>query len=138
MRSMALLAAGMAALGGSALASGQEPPARDFAGDYRMVGKGFDQRDSSYGGTCKISPADKGYEVSCFNADTRHTYVGKGLAQGDTLAIFIGDNLRGDHNSIFAGEYLVLYRARADGVLEGTWVHASGPSAGAETLTPVR
>jgi hypothetical protein len=75
--------------------------------------------------------------MSCFNADTLHTYVGKGLTQGDTLAIFIGDSLRGDHNSVFTGEYLVLYRARADGVLEGIWGHAGSTDGGAETLTPV-
>lgn len=138
MRLMALLAAGMAAIGGAALASGQEPATRDFSGNYAMAGKGSGPRDSAYAGTCRIGASAQGYDVSCFNADTRHTYVGKGLAQGDTLAIFIGDNLRGDHNSIFTGEYLVLYRARADGVLEGTWVHAGGPAAGAETLTPMR
>ena len=85
-----------------------------------MAGKGSGPRDSAYAGTCRISAVGQGYDVSCFNADTRHTYVGKGLAQGDTLAIFIGDTLRGDHNSVFTGEYLVLYRARADGVLEGS------------------
>ncbi len=138
MRVIAVLAASVIALNGTAGASGLEPPARDFSGDYGMAGKGSGPRDSACTGTCRISSAGGGYDVSCFNADTRHTYVGKGLAQGDTLAIFIGDTLRGDHNSVFTGEYLVLYRARADGVLEGTWVHAGSPAAGAETLTPVR
>lgn len=138
MKVIAVLATSIIAMAGGALASGLEPPARDFSGDYGMAGKGSGPRDSAYAGTCRISAAGQGYEVSCFNADTRHTYVGKGLAQGDTLAIFIGDALRGDHNSVFTGEYLVLYRARADGVLEGTWVHAGSPAAGAETLTPVR
>lgn len=138
MRATAVLAASIIAMGGSAWASGLEPPARDFSGDYRMTGKGSGPRDSAYAGTCRISATSQGYDVSCFNADTRHTYVGKGLAQGDTLAIFIGDTLRGDHNSVFTGEYLVLYRVRADGVLEGTWVHAGSTAAGAETLTPAR
>lgn len=138
MKLRALLAASAMASGGPASASGLEPPARDFSGDYGMAGKGSGTRDSAYVGTCRISAAGHGYDVSCFNADTRHTYVGKGLAQGDTLAIFIGDTLRGDHNSVFTGEYLVLYRARADGVLEGTWVHAGSTAGGAETLTPVR
>jgi hypothetical protein len=134
----ALLAASAIAIGGPVLASGQESPARDFSGDYGMAGKGSGPRDSAYAGTCRISAAGQGYDVSCFNANTRHTYVGKGLAQGDTLAIFIGDTLRGDHNSVFTGEYLVLYRARGDGVLEGIWVHAGSTAGGAETLTPVR
>jgi hypothetical protein len=138
MKLMAMLAAGAMAIGGPASASGQVPSARDFSGDYGMTGKGSGPRDSAYAGTCRISAASPGYDVSCFNADTRHTYVGKGLAHGDTLAIFIGDTLRGDHNSVFAGEYLVLYRARADGVLEGTWLHAGSTAAGTETLTPVR
>ncbi len=138
MKLMAVLAACTAAIGGAALASGQEPSSRDYSGDYGMAGKGSGPRDSAYAGTCRISAAGQGYDVSCFNADTRHTYAGKGLAHGDTLAIFIGDTLKGDHNSLFTGEYLVLYRARADGVLEGTWVHAGSPAAGAETLTPVR
>lgn len=138
MRVIAMLATSIFALGGAAMASGREVSARDFSGDYRMAGKGSEVGDSAYAGTCKIAAAGQGYDVSCFNADTRHTYVGKGLAQGDTLVIFIGDTLRGDHNSVFAGEYLVLYRARSDGVLEGTWVHTGSPAAGIETLTPVR
>jgi hypothetical protein len=135
MRVIAVLAISIFALGGSAAA---EVPARDFSGDYRMAGKGSGMRDSAYAGTCRIGAAGQGYDISCFNADTRHTYVGKGLAQGDMLAIFVGDILRGDHNSVFAGEYLVLYRVHADGVLEGTWVHAGSSAVGIETLTPVR
>ncbi len=138
MKLRALLAASAIAIGGPVLAGDQVTPARDFSGDYGMTGKGFGSLDSAYAGTCKVNAAGHGYDVSCFNADTRHTYVGKGLAQGATLAIFIGDTLRGDHNSVFTGEYLVLYRARADGVLEGTWVHAGSAAGGAETLTPAR
>lgn len=138
MRTITMLTTSVIALSGTAWASGQEPAPRDFSGNYAMAGKGSGPRDSAYAGTCRIEASGQGYEVSCFNADTRHTYVGKGLARGDTLAIFIGDTLRGDHNVLFAGEYLVLYRARPDGALEGTWLHTSTPSAGAETLTPVR
>jgi hypothetical protein len=144
MKLKALLAAGAVAIGGPAsisgpvLASGTETSARDFSGDYGMTGKGFGPRDNAYAGTCRISASVQGYDVACFNADTRHTYVGKGTAQDDTLAVFIGDTLRGDHNSVFMGEYLVLYRARADGVLEGTWLHAGSAAAGIETLTPAR
>lgn len=109
-----------------------------LAGDYVMAGKGHDPRDSAYSGTCSLRGSGNAYEVSCFNKDTRHTYVGKGLASGDTLAIFIGDRLRGDHGGVFVGEYLVVYRLRPDGVLDGTWVHADSAAAGSETLTPVR
>jgi len=110
----------------------------DFSGNYRMEGKGFGANDSAYRGTCKLVLEEAVYAVSCYNEDTRHTYVGKGLASGDTLSIFIGDELRGDHNSIFTGEYLVVYRRAADGSLTGTWVYAQGPAAGSETLTPLR
>jgi hypothetical protein len=109
----------------------------DLSGNYRMEGKGFGPNDSAYHGTCQLALQGAVYAVSCYNEDTRHTYVGKGLATGDTLSIFIGDELRGDHNSIFTGEYLVVYRRSADGSLTGTWVYAQGPAAGSETLTPL-
>ncbi|WP_119299934.1 hypothetical protein [Dongia deserti] len=120
----------------SAPAAAEE--ALDFSGTYRMEGKGFGPNDSAYHGTCKLALEGRVYAVSCFNEDTRHTYVGKGLAEGDTLSIFIGDELKGDHNSVFTGEYLVVYRRAADGRLAGTWVYAQGPAAGSETLTPLR
>jgi hypothetical protein len=110
----------------------------DLSGTYRMEGKGFGPNDSAYGGICKLALEGAVYAVSCYNEDTRHTYVGKGLATGDTLSIFIGDELNGDHNSIFTGEYLVVYRRSADGSLTGRWVYAQGPAAGSETLTPLR
>jgi hypothetical protein len=110
----------------------------DYSGDYRMQGKGFSASDAHYEGTCSLRRDNTSYRVSCYNSDTRHTYVGKGLAAGDTLSIFIGDLLQGDHNALFAGEYLVVYRRRADGVLDGTWVHAASAAAGAETLVPQR
>ena len=112
--------------------------APDLSGNYRMEGKGFGPNDSAYGGTCKLVLQGKVYAVSCYNEDTRHTYVGKGLASGETLSVFIGDELKGDHNSIFTGEYLVVYRRADDGSLTGTWVYTQGPAAGSETLTPLR
>jgi hypothetical protein len=110
----------------------------DFSGNYRMEGRGYGPNDSAYHGTCQLALQGAVYAVSCYNEDTRHTYVGKGLATGDTLSIFIGDELRGDHNSVFTGEYLVVYRRSADGSLTGNWVYAQGPAAGSETLTPLR
>ena len=107
----------------------------DYSGEYVMRGKGFGARDSAYTGSCSLRRETPGYRVSCFNRDTRHTYVGKGLAHGDTLAVFIGDMLQGDHDAIYAGEYLVLYRHQPDGDLVGTWVHAKTEFAGTETLT---
>ena len=110
----------------------------DLSGNYRMEGKGFGPNDSAYRGTCKLVLQGAVYAVSCYNEDTRHTYVGKGLASGETLSIFIGDELKGDHNSVFTGEYLVVYRRSDDGSLAGTWVYAEGPVTGSETLTPLR
>ena len=138
MKSMAVWAAGAFMLLAAQALAGEEPRSWDFTGEYRMAGRGFGPRDSAYSGTCTVRPATPGYAVSCFNVDTRHTYVGKGLSHGDTLALFIGDTLRGDHNTLFTGEYLVVYRRRADGVLEGTWLHAGSAATGSETLTPVR
>ncbi len=106
----------------------------DYTGEYTMQGKGFGANDSSYTGTCSLLRENLGYRVSCFNRDTRHTYVGKGLARGDTLAVFIGDVLQGDHDTIYAGEYLVLYQRKPDGTLSGTWLHTKSQFAGMETL----
>jgi len=116
-------------------ASAEQSP--DLSGTYRMEGKGFGPDDSAYRGTCKLALEGSVYAVSCYNEDTRHTYVGKGLVDGETLSIFIGDELKGDHNAVFTGEYLVVYRRAADGRLTGTWVYAQGPAAGRETLTPL-
>jgi hypothetical protein len=89
-----------------------------FAGEYIMNGKGYGPDDSPYAGTCSIMQEHEMYEVSCFNQDTQHTYVGKGLAMGQTLAIFIGDPLRGDHNTVLRGRiprYLPTSTGRASG-----------------------
>ena len=120
----------------SGTAAALEAP--DLSGNYRMEGKGFGPNDSAYRGSCKLVLQGAVYAVSRYNEDTRHTHVGKGLARGDTLSVFIGDELKGDHNSIFTGEYLVVYRRSDDGSLTGTWVYAQGPAAGSETLTPLR
>ncbi len=117
-------------------AAAQDGTSSDFAGEYVMAGKGFSPSDAPYVGTCSIAPDDQAYQVSCFNQDTQHTYVGKGLGMGDTLAIYIGDNLRGDHSSIYLAQYLVVYQRQPDGSLKGTWVHTESPAAGAETLQP--
>lgn len=110
----------------------------DFSGDYVMKGKGYGKGDRAYSGTCSITRQEKFYDVSCFNADTRHTYVGKGLSSGDQLAVFIGDELKGDHNRSYVGEYLVLYHRLPDGRLSGEWAHAGSAASGEETLSPKR
>jgi hypothetical protein len=135
-RARSLCASVLALVLSSGTAAALETP--DLSGNYRMEGKGFGPNDSAYRGTCKLVLEGTVYAVSCYNEDTRHTYVGKGLASGETLSVFIGDELRGDHNSIFTGEYLVVYRRSADGSLSGTWIYAQGPAAGSETLTPLR
>ena len=108
----------------------------DYTGEYVMTGKGFGPEDAAYTSTCSVKPDNTAYAVSCFNVANRHTYTGKGIGQGDTFAIFIGDTLKGDHNRMFAGEYLAVYRRDSAGVLTGVWTHAETPAAGAEILTP--
>lgn len=110
----------------------------NYSGEYVMKGKGFGPNDSAYKGTCSLERRERIYLVSCYNEDTKHTYKGKGLADGDTLSVFIGDLLQGDHNSSFTGEYLVLYRRQPDGSLAGIWAHAESSATGAETLTRKR
>jgi hypothetical protein len=109
-----------------------------LAGDYVMRGKGFGPNDSAYDGTCSLHGDGPVYEVSCFNKATRHTYVGRGLAAGDTFSITIGDVLRGDHGGVFAGEYLVVYKRKPNGLLDGLWTETRGGAAGTEILTPIR
>jgi len=118
------------------LAAAQEVSEIDYSGNYVMQGKGFGANDSAYTGTCSLSSqgTKRDYQVSCYNQDTRHTYAGKGLARGDTLALFIGDVLQGDHNAIYAGEYLVLFQRKPNGDLSGTWLHTKSSAAGMETL----
>ncbi len=119
----------------AAIFAGTATAQPDYSGEYVMRGKGFDPNDRAYAGTCSLKREDRGYKVSCFNQDTRHTYAGKGLAIGDTLAIFIGDLLQGDHNATYTGEYLIVYQRDANGNLTGRWVHTTSPGAGMETLT---
>jgi hypothetical protein len=111
---------------------------RDLSGEYVMSGKGAGENDLVYVGTCTLKAVESLYEVSCFNSDTRHTYVGKGIGLGDQFSTVIGDLMKGDHSSVYAGEYLVVYRANADGSLKGRWVHALSGAYGEETLTPKR
>jgi hypothetical protein len=113
-----------------------EESARDFTGEYVMNGQGSGPSDAPYSGTCSIKRDGTNYQVSCFNPAVRHTYSGRGIANGDTLAIFIGDRLQGDHNGVFLGEYLVVYRLQPDGSLSGSWVYANGSDEGSETLRP--
>jgi len=109
---------------------------RDLSGEYVMAGKGVGESDLAYVGTCSLKAVDSLYEVACFNSDTKHTYVGKGIRLGDQFSTVIGDVLKGDHNAVYAGEYLVVYRTAADGSLKGRWVHALSGAHGEETLTP--
>lgn len=110
--------------------------ADDFAGEYIMKGRGDAKNDTNYSGSCTIKNETKGYDVSCLNTDTDHTYVGKGLAAGNTLALVIGDRLVGDHGQVFEGEYLVIYTRAENGTLVGRWVDAQSGHKGNETLTP--
>jgi hypothetical protein len=107
----------------------------DLAGEYVMRGRGVGPGDSPYEGTCSLRGDGPVLEVSCFNQETGHTYVGRGLASGETLSITIGDVLSGDHGGVFVGEYLVVYRRGPNGLLEGTWVETRGGASGVETLT---
>src|SRR5690349_24648637 len=97
---------------------------QDLSGEYVMSGKGVGENDVAYVGTCTLRAVDTLYEVSCFNSDTRHTYVGKGVRLGDQFSTVIGDLLKGDHAAaVYAGEYLVVYRLSPDGSMKGRWVH---------------
>lgn len=108
---------------------------RDLSGEYVMAGKGVGENDSPYVGTCTLKAVGTLYDVACFNSDTRHTYSGKGIGLGDQLSTVIGDVLKGDHSTVYFGEYLVVYRVAADGSLKGHWVHALSGAHGEETLT---
>lgn len=110
--------------------------AQDFTGEYVMKGRGDAANDSAYSGTCTLKKQGKGYDVSCLNKDTNHTYVGKGLAVGSGLAIMIGDRLMGDHGQVYEGEYLVVYERMDDGTLAGRWIDALSGHQGNETLEP--
>src|SRR5215475_5822067 len=97
---------------------------KDLSGEYVMSGKGVGENDLAYAGTCSLKAVESLYEVSCFNSDTRHTYVGKGIRLGDQLSTVIGDMLRGDHAAgVYAGEYLVVYQLSPDNSMKGRWVH---------------
>ena len=110
---------------------------RDLSGEYVMSGKGVGANDLAYVGTCTLKAVESLYEVSCFNSDTKHTYVGKGIRLGDQFSTVIGDQLKGDHASaVYVGEYLVVYQLASDNGMKGRWVHMQSGAHGAETLTP--
>ncbi len=112
---------------------------QDLSGEYVMSGKGVGENDVAYVGTCTLKAVDTLYEVSCFNSDTRHTYVGKGVRLGDQFSTVIGDLLKGDHAAaVYAGEYLVVYSLSPDNSMKGRWVHMTSGAHGEETLTPKR
>lgn len=112
---------------------------QDLSGEYVMSGKGVGENDIAYVGTCTLKAVESLYEVSCFNSDTRHTYVGKGVRLGDQFSTVIGDLLKGDHAAaVYAGEYLVVYRLSPDSSMKGRWVHMTSGAHGEETLTPKR
>lgn len=95
---------------------------QDLSGEYVMSGKGVGENDVAYVGTCVLKAVESLYEVSCFNSDTQHTYVGKGVRLGDQFSTVIGDLLKGDHAAaVYAGEYLVVYRFSPDGSMKGRW-----------------
>ena len=133
MRRRILLSAALATIGVSSSAIAAP---RDLLGLYTMAGKSADADDSPYSGTCTLKAQADYYDVSCFNTAAKHTYVGRGMMVGDQFSILIGDVLRGDHEIVYKGEYLVVYKLAADGSLKGHWVHAIADSHGEETLTP--
>src|SRR5262245_13610833 len=103
-------------------APAQAAEQRDLSGEYVMSGKGVGENDLAYVGTCTLKAVESLYEVSCFNSDTKHTYVGKGIRLGDQLSTVIGDVLKGDHAaSVYAGEYLVVYQLSPDNSMKGRW-----------------
>ena len=135
MRNAWKYAAAALLIGLFAPAQAAEP--RDLSGEYVMSGKGVGENDLAYVGTCSLKAVESLYEVSCFNSDTKHTYVGKGIRLGDQLSTVIGDVLKGDHaTSVYAGEYLVVYRISPDKGMKGRWVHMTSGAHGEETLTP--
>jgi hypothetical protein len=128
-------AAAAALLIGLVPAQAAEP--QDLSGEYVMTGKGVGDNDLPYVGTCTLKAVETLYEVSCFNSDTRHTYVGKGVRLGDQFSTVIGDLLKGDHAAaVYAGEYLVVYQLSPDNSMKGRWVHMTSGAHGNETLTP--
>ena len=128
-------AAVAALLIGSIVSARAQP--QDLSGEYVMAGKGVGENDIAYVGTCTLKAVESLYEVSCFNSDTRHTYVGKGVRLGDQFSTVIWAVLKGDHASaVYAGEYLVVYRLSPDSSMKGRWVHMTSGAHGEETLTP--
>ena len=107
---------------------------RDLSGEYVMSGKGVGENDLAYAGTCTLKAVDTSVRSLVLQLRTKHSYVGKGIRLGDQLSTVIGDLCRAIINSVYAGEYLVVYRRAADGSLKGRWVHALSGAHGEETL----
>ena len=135
MRNARRCAAAAALLIGSVLSA--QAAEKDLSGEYVMSGKGVGENDLAYVGTCSLKAVESLYEISCFNSDTRHTYVGKGIRLGDQFSTVIGDLLKGDHSAaVYSGEYLVVYQLSPDNSMKGRWVHLTSGAHGVETLTP--
>lgn len=95
----------------------------DISGDYAMKGTSLINKGPGYAGNCTLKPQGKVYDVNCVNTGSGDKYVGKGI-------------VRGDHFSLYLGEYLVVYKIGADGKLVGNWAHARSQDYGEEILTP--
>ena len=91
----------------------------DFSGDYVMRGKGSGANESASLGTCTLKREAAVYQVSCYNQDTRHTYVGKGLAAGDTLAISSATCCSGTTTDASEANILCCTAAKPTAVLPG-------------------
>ncbi len=96
---------------------------RDLSGDYAMQGTSLRPNSRGYEGNCTLKRADQVYQVNCVNAGSGDKYEGKGL-------------VRGDHFSLYLGEYLVVYKIGGDGKMNGNWAHARSDDYGEESLTP--
>jgi len=95
----------------------------DISGDYAMKGTSLINTGPGYAGDCTLTPKGKTYDVNCVNTGSGDKYAGKGI-------------VRGDHFSLYLGEYLVVYKIAADGKLVGNWAHARSDDYGEEILTP--
>lgn len=110
-------------LGAALLVSPAAAADKSIAGDYAMKGTSLINTGPGYSGDCTLKANGKIYDVNCVNAGSGDKYVGKGI-------------VRGDHFSLYLGEYLVVYRIEADGRLVGNWAHSRSSDYGEETLTP--
>ena len=96
---------------------------RNVAGEYSMQGKSLRASGPGYKGDCTLKANGEVVDVNCVNTGSGDKYVGKGI-------------VRGDHFSLYLGEYLVVYAIGADGKLTGNWAHSRSNDYGEEILTP--